>query len=118
MKAKKQREFVKQKYNGRCAYCGCELPKRWHIDHLKPIVRDLEDNSKCEYPENENFDNLMPSCPSCNIMKNSFSLEQFRLNIKRFINSLNQYSTQYKFAKKYGLIKETEKEVKFYFEIL
>ncbi len=27
-------------------------------------------------------------------------------------------STQYKFAKKYGLIQETEMEVKFYFETL
>ena len=70
----------------------------------------------CEKPENENFENLNPACPSCNIQKNSYSLEQFRENIKEFVGSLNKYSTQYKFAKKYGLIEETEIEVKFYFE--
>ncbi len=117
MTKKELRERVRMKYNGMCAYCGEPLPKRWHIDHLKPIVRDLKDSSKCEHPENENFDNLMPSCPSCNIMKSSLSLENFRQLIAGFVRSLNRDSTQYKFAKRYGLVKETNAEVKFYFEL-
>lgn len=110
---KLNRQVIFDKYGGRCAYCGIELSKGWHVDHLKPVVRFEGKSSK---PENENFDNLMPSCPSCNTQKNSFTLEEFRFNIKHFVHSLNEYSTQYKFAKRYGLIKETGINVKFYFE--
>ena len=114
---KKDRELIFNKYGEKCAYCGCNLQKGWHIDHLEPIVRNWK-NGTCEKPENEKLENYNPSCPSCNIQKNSYTLEQFRENIKQFVNSLNKYSTQYKFAKKYGLVKETEIEVKFYFETL
>ena len=114
---KKTRDLVKSKYNNKCAYCGCELQKGWHIDHIEPIVRNWK-NGTCEKPENENLENYNPSCASCNIQKNSYTLEQFRENIKQFVNSLNKYSTQYKFAKKYGLISENEIEVKFYFETI
>ena len=114
---KKERELIFNKYNGKCAYCGCELKKGFHVDHIEPIVRNWL-NGTCEKPENENLENYNPSCPSCNIQKNSYNLEQFRENIKQFVNSLNKYSTQYKFAKKYGLISENEIEVKFYFETL
>ena len=122
-----ERKTIYDKYDGRCAYCGCELTKGWHVDHINPIVRDsrwnkekrrFEQTGTCRKPENETFDNYNPACPSCNIQKNSFTVEQFRANIKQFVNSLNQYSTQYKFAKKYGLIEETNIDVKFYFETL
>jgi len=110
-----KREIIFNKHGGKCAYCGTELKKGWHIDHIEPIVRNWKTGT-CENPENENLQNYNPSCPSCNIQKKSYTLEQFRDNIKHFVNSLNQYSTQYKFAKKYGLVLETEIEVKFYFE--
>lgn len=121
---KDERQKVFDKYGGKCAYCGCELTKGWHVDHIEPIVRDhawnkekgrFEATGICRKP-NETPDNYNPACPSCNIQKNSHTLEQFRLNIQQFINSLNQYSTQYKFAKRYGLLTETNITVKFYFE--
>ncbi len=112
---KTERQIVFDKYEGKCAYCGCELQKGWHIDHIEPIIRSLKDSS-CEKPQNHNIENMNPACASCNIQKNSYSLEQFRSNIKQFVNSLNQYSTQYKFAKRYGLVTETNTDVKFYFE--
>lgn len=122
---KEIREFIKNKYLNKCAYCGGELSKGWHVDHIKPIVRDskwnkdkgrFEQLGTCRKPENETLENYNPSCASCNILKNSFTVEQFRINIRQFVNSLNQYNTQYKFAKRYGLITETNTEVKFYFE--
>lgn len=114
----KKRKLIYDKYKGKCAYCGCELPKLWHIDHIEPVVRDWI-NKECKNPHlKDNIENQNPSCAPCNIQKNSYSLEQFRENIKKFVNSLNQYSTQYKFAKKYGLLKETDIEVVFYFEKL
>lgn len=69
-----------------------------------------------DFPERLHIDNQMPACPSCNINKHSMSLEEFRYLIQSFVNSLNNNSTQYKIAKRYGLIQETVKPVVFYFE--
>jgi 5-methylcytosine-specific restriction endonuclease McrA len=122
---KKERQDIFEKYGGKCAYCGCELLKGWHVDHIEPVVRDskwnkgkgrFQQTGTLRNPENDNLENYNPSCASCNIQKNSYTLEQFRRNIKQFVDSLNLYSTQYKFAKKYGLIEETKSEVVFYFE--
>ncbi len=126
---KTDRNLIFEKYGGKCAYCGCELEKGWHIDEIEPVRRNHKWNSEKRlyeinkdnpimHPERMRIDNQNPSCASCNIQKNSFTIEQFRSNIKQFVNSLNQYNTQYKFAKRYGLIKETEKEVVFYFETI
>lgn len=126
MATKKERELIRMKYNNRCAYCGCELEKGWHVDELMPIRRNYTwDSDKkrmvqvgCLHPERLHIDNQMPACASCNINKHSDSLEQFRKNIAQFVPSLNQYSTQYKIAKRYGLVIEEPKEVVFYFETI
>lgn len=123
---KADRQKVFEKYGGRCAYCGCELTKGWHVDEILPIVRDFTFNGNgktiyngtCQYPERLHIENQNPSCASCNIMKSSEPLESFRNKIAAFVNSLNQYHTQYKFAKRYGLVVEVEKPVVFYFETL
>ena len=36
---KKDRQLIFEKYGGRCAYCGCELEKGWHVDELEPCQR-------------------------------------------------------------------------------
>lgn len=46
------------------------------------------------------------------------SLEEFREAIAKFVQSLNLYNTQYKIAKRYGLLVEVEAPVTFYFERL
>ena len=115
-RTQKDRQILFNKYEGKCAYCGDDLKKGWHVDHIEPIVRNWLDGS-CKNPHlKNNIENKNPSCASCNIQKNSFSIEEFRYNIKKFVELLNKNSTQYKFAKRYGIIKETEVEVKFYFE--
>ena len=111
-----KREKVYNKFHGKCAYCGCELNGKFHIDHIEPIRRNSD--GSCLNPQNESLENLNPSCPSCNIMKHNQSIEQFRAMIKNFVTNLNKYNNQYKFAKKYGLITENDIEVKFYFETL
>lgn len=68
------------------------------------------------HPERLHIDNQMPACASCNINKHSMSLEEFRKLIEGFIYHLNNLSTQYKIAKRYGLIQETIKPIVFYFE--
>ncbi len=111
---KKQREKLKCKYGGNCSYCGDPLAKKWHADHIIPIRRNPD--GTCENPEADNFENLTPSCPSCNRMKDTLTIEKFRKLIENFINSLNNNSTQYKFAKRYNLVKETNAQVLFHFE--
>jgi len=69
-----------------------------------------------QYPERLHVDNQMPACASCNINKHSGSLEEFRKLIAGFMKHLNEINTQYKIAKRYGLVKEDIKPVVFYFE--
>lgn len=82
--SKEKRETLFKKYKGKCAYCGCDLKKGWHADHIEPIVRDWI-NGGCEKPENHNLENMNPSCPSCNILKGS--LINTALNISLLKNT-------------------------------
>lgn len=133
---KADRQKLYAKYGGRCAYCGCELVKGWHVDEIEPVRRSwkykkdemgqLIYNNKgnpikihyMEHPERLHIDNQNPACASCNINKHSNTLEQFRENIAGYLKSLNERMVQYKMVKKYGLVVETEKPVVFYFETL
>ncbi|TDX83962.1 HNH endonuclease signature motif containing protein [Epilithonimonas xixisoli] len=123
---KSQREILSQKYDGKCAYCGCELQKGWHADHIEACVRNRSYvdgkgwifDGTFEKPENNHIGNFNPSCPKCNINKHQMTIEQFRDSIKQYVQSLNKYSVQYQMAKKYNLINETEIEVVFYFETI
>ena len=69
-------------------------------------------------PEANHVDNYMPSCASCNINKHGMDLKGFRESIHAYMKHLNEISTQYKIAKRYGLIEETNKPVVFYFETI
>lgn len=96
---------------------------------LEPTEEDIEScnymqvprkivQNGCHHPERDVIENLFPACVSCNNYKHSADLETFRRIIGRTVTSLSKQSTQYKFGKRYGLIQETEIEVKFYFETL
>lgn len=143
---KADRQAIFDKYGGKCAYCGCVLEKGWHVDELEPCrrrydfvaghwnidVRGMNDE-QCEaagakwiegrdvfvgyeHPERLRIDNQMPACASCNINKHSSSLEEFRAMISGFMRHLNEVNTQYKIAKRYGLVTEDIKPITFYFE--
>lgn len=157
--SKKDRKLVFDKCGGKCAYCGCDLVKGWHVDHIEPVGRkkkyvgphyinkltkEKQDQitiiKLCQKepdqainwklvpgrwvpdgytnPRLNTIKNYLPACASCNINKHGMSIEEFRLAISKFIESLNQRFVQYKFAKKFGLIEETGKSVTFYFEKL
>lgn len=133
---KKDRQIVFNKFGGKCAYCGCELQKGWHIDHMQPIERkkkwikgtfvDIYTKEKwvegkwvndgMKYPERDCLGNMIPACASCNINKHGMSVEDFRKQIIGFMKHLNEVSTQYKIAKRFGLIKETNYGIEFFFE--
>lgn len=122
---KSTRELIYNKYGGHCAYCGCELEKGWHVDELLPVVRNMKWNKDkfkyvhdgtCKHPDRLHIGNQMPSCPSCNMNKHSYTLEEFRSLITGFMKHLNEVNTQYKIAKRYGLVKEDINSIVFYFE--
>lgn len=106
--SKKTREIVYNKYNGHCAYCGCELEyKDMQVDHFAPVH---------VFGDNIRIDNLMPSCRMCNFYKNSLTISKFRQELSKLTSRLeNQFI--YRLAKKYKMITEEEiKDIKFYFE--
>ena len=119
---KKKREQIHAKYSGHCAYCGdlIEL-KDMQIDHIIPkrnFVKIVKSTTFSHLTENEvdHDDNLNPACRFCNKRKDAFDLEFFRSELAEQINRLNKYSASYRFAKKFGLIKEIQKPIVFYFE--
>ena len=112
---KKVREAVYQKYNGRCAYCGREITyKEMQVDHLIPIQR--ERFKKYSEEELECFENYMPTCRVCNHYKRAHSLETFRRYIEEIPMKLERDNYIYRIGKKYGLIEEHPRKIKFYFE--
>lgn len=128
---KADRQKIFDKYGGKCAYCGCDLVKGWHVDEIYPCRRIYKDGPYdpvrriypqmligYSHPDRLHIDNQMPACASCNINKHSGSLEDFRSLIEGFMKHLNEISTQYKIAKRYGLVHETVKPIVFYFESL
>lgn len=122
---KKVRLEVYNKYNGRCAYCGCEIKlTNFHIDHIKPKLRYLKGNTDSISPYEktiigfDEIDNYNPSCGSCNASKGSHSLEEWKNHLRNKTNQLRKSSSEYRAALRFGLIKETGRDVVFYFETI
>jgi hypothetical protein len=121
---KAERNIIKNKYGGKCAYCGCELPAKWHADHLVPVERKLKyvkgkglvTTGEMHNPRADNIENIMPACPACNIDKSSFPLESWRQQVQDSANILTRNNTTYRRAMRFGLVAETGKEIKFWFE--
>ncbi|MBQ7430441.1 MAG: HNH endonuclease [Butyrivibrio sp.] len=111
---KDQRIAVYQKYNGHCAYCGCELEyKNMQVDHIESVCKA---KFKKELRETLNdIDNYMPACRACNYYKKAASIEGFRRKLKTLHTRLRKIFI-YKLAVKYGLIEEKPVKIVFYFE--
>lgn len=121
---KAEREQVRLKFGGHCAYCGQPLEARWHADHLEAVERKLKyvlgkgliSTSECYRPENHRLDNMMPSCPPCNIDKARMSVESWRRKLQDATNVLMRNSPTYRHAIRFGLLKETGAKIIFHFE--
>ncbi|MCU0121802.1 HNH endonuclease [Pseudomonas sp. B2M1-30] len=68
---KAEREQVRLKYGGHCAYCGVLLGEKWHADHFEAVRRGTSPRweGNAERPENHNLENMMPACVPCNLSK-------------------------------------------------
>lgn len=113
---KKLRQEVYDKYNGHCAYCGCEIEiKDMQVDHIVPKFRNNEMWHQGEICSDD-ISNLNPSCRMCNYYKRMDSLEGFRERLTDILIRNVRRPFDYRLALKYGLVKEDVKKVKFYFE--
>jgi 5-methylcytosine-specific restriction endonuclease McrA len=121
-----QRQQVHSKFDGMCAYCGHEvLLKHMQVDHVIPqsryvslIKNEMVIDQLRHLTESDvdHIDNLYPTCRVCNKWKSNFDLEAFRREVSEQVKRLNDYSSNYRMAKKYNLIKETITPIIFYFE--
>src|SRR5574343_1053965 len=121
---KAQRAEVKAKFNGRCAYCGCELGDRWHADHFEAVVRNMRwergkgfvPTGTLLRPQHNTLENLMPACAPCNIDKGSNSLEWWRGKLASAVDVLHRNNPPFLHAMRFGLLEETNAPIRFYFE--
>lgn len=100
MASENKRRKVFKILNGRCFYCGCQLDfNNFHMNHYK---------SKSHGGKSK--DNLVPSCPECNLYKSSLNIDEFRTKI-----AFDIWNTfQGRIIKKYYDIRP--KSLLFYFE--
>jgi len=120
---KETKLLVFNKYNKKCAYCGCDLVMtkkesletgiaNMQIDHLIAFR-----NRKYTVEELDHIDNLMPSCQKCNFYKKAKSLETYRKFLKELHTRIENTYCVY-MGKKYGLIEKINKwNGIFYFEL-
>jgi hypothetical protein len=101
------RREVHRKYNGHCAYCGCELEyKDMQVDHVESLYwHDGKDS----------IENYMPACRSCNFYKSTMTIEKFMEQLQSMPERLEKEFI-YRLSMQYGLITEQNKPVKFYYE--
>lgn len=123
---KAQRAALREKFGGRCAYCGQPLGEKWHADHIEHVERELQRvpgrglvaTGRMHRPERDTLENMNPACPPCNIDKHSMSLEDWRGIIERSNQVLQRDVSTFRRAVRYGLVHLMDKPVLFYFEQL
>ena len=113
---KSVRKLVYAKYNGHCAYCGCEIPEKgFNVDHLH-CIRNYEYTEEFTGIDVHDISNLMPSCGSCNRYKATMDLEDFRKELQKIPDRLKRDVCTYNIALRYGMVQENREPIKFYFE--
>lgn len=110
------RELIKNKFGGKCAYCGCELGQKWHVDHVKAVFRCSMQETGMRKPENDCIENKFPACVKCNLFKATFSIEELRTEISMQIERARRYSVNFRTAERFGLVEIKQKPVVFWFE--
>lgn len=85
--SKKDREIIRNKFNGKCAYSGTDLEPDWQVDHIKPLIRNWMLNNDATFKENHNIENMYPCQKIINHYKGSLDLETFRI---WFLGGLNE----------------------------
>ena len=125
--SKKQREELRMKFGGKCAYCGCELADKWHADHITPVRRTIVEkieNGRARLttsmegidPALDVVENLFPACVQCNLLKGSSSVDGFRKNLSRQVGRAIEYSNHFRTALRFEQVQITQSPIVFWFE--
>jgi 5-methylcytosine-specific restriction endonuclease McrA len=112
---KEFREKVYFKYDGKCAYCGNDVPyKDFQVDHIIPKESFNTYKYNLDYTVND-FRNSNPSCRRCNHYKRSYTLEDFRHLMKTLHERISKAYIN-KVAIDYGVIELRHFDGIFHFE--
>ena len=118
--SKIKRLKVYNKYNGKCAYCGKDIEySKMHIDHIIPKQRGFNSFEAEQHgitKGTDKFDNLNPSCASCNISKSTYSLDVWKTELKLKKNRLRRDVTNVRILESFGILEFNNKNILFYFE--
>lgn len=117
---KELRKKIHKKYNYKCAYCGVTLEyKDLQVDHINPKYRGYSNEELKSYGitrGRDDLNNLNPSCASCNSSKSTYTLEDWRTQIKLKIDRERKNSSNFRILERFMLIRETKNDVIFFFE--
>ena len=123
--SKRQRDALRQKFAGKCAYCGGDLGKNMHADHVEPVRRIVTDawsrplpleERHLLRPERNRVGNMMPACAPCNLHKGGYSLEAWRAYLQRSAEIVRKQTSTFRAGERFGIISVREKPIIFYFE--
>lgn len=111
--SKNKRRQVFDKYNGHCAYCGCELTMQtMQVDHAYSVFwSEYWDKTQAD----NSLSNLMPACRQCNFYKSDLDIEHFRKHLSTLMERVEKPFI-FRLAEKYGMIEKKVWDGKFYFE--
>ena len=114
---KELRIKIHNKYNKHCAYCGEEIAlKEMQIDHIIPkFTFGYGDKSKIPNYGVDDVQNLNPSCRGCNFYKSTFTIEDFRNQLRTLHERLFKIFIV-RMALRFGIINYKKFDDKFYFE--
>lgn len=99
---KSKRELLRKKFDGRCGYCGGELPIRgWHAESIGT-----------EHVAG----GLVTVCRDCRVIKGSACISGFRAILSEQVQRAHRQSVNFRTALRYGLVEEAKTLVVFWFE--
>jgi len=112
--SRQKRLEVYAKYDGRCAYCGEDLPyKKMQVDHI--VSKSRVKFKQISEERVNGLSNLNPSCGACNYYKGAKSLEGFRKMMTTIHKRLKKIFIV-RLALKYKILKLNDFDGLFYFE--
>lgn len=125
---KVNRDHIKNKYGGKCAYTGKPLDDLWQVDHIEPKCNYRLGLVKGDY---DSYSNLVPVCRIINHYKRGKNLEEFREYMLKFHERLGKLPKKTIIERTEGRIKYMNKVAelfdiapdkpfngKFYFELI